>query len=153
AVHAARRAAAAHRADRDGADLGGGADREPVAGARGRPEEEVPFARGGAGGGGGVKVRFMLRLAPHGGLGFGAGDSDAQPQPNKAKADVRAVWPHEVDTHGKTVDEAKRKMPQRVVELVREFMKEQGTPLEAWQPDEEYISKLFSGPGREGKLP
>jgi hypothetical protein len=96
--------------------------------------------------------RVILGLAAAGVLWFVASDGGAQPQPPKAgKANAPVGWLTEVKGYGETIEDARKNALKSAVERVKGFLRAQDPPLEAWQPDEEYVrTHLLEGAGQPG---
>jgi hypothetical protein len=98
---------------------------------------------------------FLAFSAILGLLWIFTGDSDAQPQAqNVVKAQLPTDWPREIVGHGKTLELAKEKAVKLAVDRLGVCLKNQNPPLDAWQPDEQYVrDHLLDGEGHEGQLP
>jgi hypothetical protein len=98
-------------------------------------------------------TRVFLALAAISVLWVSTTGTQAQPRRQKAEKAIHvpAGWPREVTGYGQTKDEARKDAVKQAAESVTAFLQRQDPPLDAWQPDEEYVrTHLLEGEGREG---
>ncbi len=97
-------------------------------------------------------MRVLLAFAAGALVWFIATDTGAQHNlPNAPEARPPAGWPRVVKGYGHTVEDAKRNAVKTAAERVTALLRSQNPPLEAWQPDEEYVSThLRNGDGQQG---